>query len=481
MIRAAMLARLANETFDVAIVGGGATGLGCAVDSASRGYRTALIEAADFAEATSSRSTKLVHGGVRYLARGDIHLVREALHERALLLRNAPHIVRSLAFLTPAYRWSEIPYYLTGLKLYDMLAKRGDGFVPSRYVARDEALYRVPWLRAEDLRGAVEYHDGQFDDARLAIALARTAAGRNAALANFAACVGLGECSSPDGLRAVTVADRESRATFELRAKVVVNASGIFSDEVRKLDDPSATPILALSRGTHVVIERDAMWSDEAVLVPKTEDRRVVFAIPWHGRLLVGTTDVPAAQPVLDPQPTEAEVAFLLETIERYADVTVDASRVAASFAGLRPLVARRPSAATARVSREHFVEISRTGMVTIAGGKWTTYRKMAEDAIDAAIESAHLPRARCVTAGLALHDASGELADLVAARPELGRRLHPDFPYTLADAVNGFRNEMARTVDDVLFRRTRIGILDARAAQSCRDEVARIASAERA
>jgi glycerol-3-phosphate dehydrogenase len=474
MNRAAMLARLANETFDVAIVGGGATGLGCAVDAASRGYRTALVEAGDFAAGTSSRSTKLVHGGVRYLARGDVHLVREALHERSLLLHNAPHLVTSIAFLTPAYRWAEIPYYYTGLKLYDLLAGRDDGFARSRFVGQREALDRVRWLRAAGLHGAIEYHDGQFDDARLAIELARTAAAQGAALANYARCTRIAE-------RVLVIRDEESGSTFDLRAKVVVNACGIFADAFRELDDPSATPFLALSRGTHIVIEPQKMWSDDAVLVPRTTDGRVVFAIPWHGRLLVGTTDVPVLEPVADPQPTDAEIAFLLETLGDYTDVAIDASAIAASFAGLRPLVARRPASSTARVSREHFVDVSRDGLVTIAGGKWTTYRKMAQDAIDAAVESAALPPAPCVTVDLPIHNAAGEVASLATARPTLGRRLHPDFPYTLADAVNGVRNEMARTADDVLYRRTRIGMLDAVATQACRAELEELVTAERA
>ncbi|HKE37453.1 MAG TPA: glycerol-3-phosphate dehydrogenase/oxidase, partial [Candidatus Baltobacteraceae bacterium] len=434
---------------------------------------------------TSSRSTKLVHGGVRYLAQGNVHLVREALYERSLLLRNAQHIVKSVAFLTPAYHWHEIPYYLTGLKLYDLLARRDDGFAPSRFVGREEALDRVPWLRAEDLRGTIEYHDGQFDDARLAIALARTAADHGAALANYTTSVTLSlsprqSSGQAPGASSLRVRDEESGETFDVRAKAIVNACGIFADELRRLDDPSAAPFLALSRGTHVAIDPQAMRSNDAVLVPKTIDGRVVFAIPWHGRLLVGTTDVPAAEPVADPQPTDAEIAFLLETLAAYSNLRIDATRVTASWAGLRPLVARRPSSSTARVSREHFVDVSRNGLVTIAGGKWTTYRKMAQDTIDAAIDTAGLSYAACVTERLAVHDAAAEIGDLVAARPELARPLHPDFPYTLADAVNGFRTEMARSANDVLFRRTRIGMLDARAEQACRDEVEQILAAER-
>jgi glycerol-3-phosphate dehydrogenase len=476
MNRSSMLRRLADETFDVLVVGGGATGLGCAVDAASRGLMTALVEGADFASGTSSRSTKLVHGGVRYLAEGDVHLVREALHERTLLLRNAPHLVRSLAFLTPAYRWREIPYYLTGLKVYDMLAGRTDGFGRSRFVSRDDALDRVSWLRAEDLRGAIEYHDGQFDDARLAIALAKTAAAHGAALANYVRCVAL-----RDG-RIATVRNEETGDRFEVRARVVVNACGVFADDLRRLDDPAAAPLLTASRGTHIVLEPREFWSPDAVLVPKTEDGRVIFAIPWHERLLVGTTDVPVDRPQADPQPSDEEIAFLLETLRAYADVPLDASHVSASFAGLRPLVSKRPTSNTARVSREHLVEISPNGLVTIAGGKWTTYRKMAEDTIDAAIEYGALAGTPCVTAELHLDDdPSGQTETLVAERPELAGALHPAFPYTKADAVNGFRNEMARTVEDVLYRRTRIGFLDRQAAQESRATVQALQAAEQA
>jgi len=465
-----MLQRLANEPFDILIVGGGATGLGCAVDAASRGYRTALVEAGDFASATSSRSTKLVHGGVRYLAQGDVPLVREALRERARLLGNAPNLVHGIAFLTPAYRWREIPYYLTGLKLYDMLAGRSDALPRSRFVPQREALDRISWLRAENLRGAIEFHDGQFDDARLAIALARTAADRGAAVANYTRCVTL---SLSKGASSVEVRDKETGAQFDVRARVVVNAAGIFADEIRRLDDPNAGPLLSLSRGTHVVLERGALASRDALLVPKTDDRRVIFAIPWHDRTLIGTTDVAAGEALADPAPTAAEIEYLLATIGRYTDTPIDETRVAATFAGLRPLVERGAAANTAKLSREHLIDVSPNGLVTIAGGKWTTYRKMAEDTIDAAIEAAGLAAAPCETNDLRLHDdTAAEIGALVADHPELARPLHPDFSYTGADAVNGFVNEMARTVDDVLARRTRLAFLDAAAAQAARPAV---------
>ena len=390
--RAAMLARLAGERFDVLIIGGGATGLGCAVDAASRGYRTALVEANDFAAATSSRSTKLVHGGVRYLQEGDVHLVREALHERTHLLRNAPTLVHDRTFLTPAYRWWETPYYFAGLKLYDVLAGRSE-FGHSRYVSRAETLERLPWLRRSGLRGSIEYHDGQFDDARLAIALARTAADYGAALANYSRVVSLNGAGSR--LAGARVRDEESGAAFDVQATVTIDAAGIFADEIRRLDDPAASPILAHSRGTHVLVGRDAMPGVDALLVPKTTDGRVLFAIPWHERMLIGTTDIPVEHAVLDPQPSDEEIAYLLDTVNGYFERPLDAGAITASFAGLRPLV-ERGAASTAKESREHLVETSRSGLVTIAGGKWTTYRKMAQDAVDAAIVSGR-PESRSV------------------------------------------------------------------------------------
>jgi glycerol-3-phosphate dehydrogenase len=472
-----MLARLADEQFDVLVIGGGATGLGCAVDAASRGYRTALLEASDFAAATSSRSTKLVHGGVRYLQEGDVHLVREALHERTHLLRNAPALVRDRAFLTPAYRWWEASYYFTGLKLYDALAGRSE-FGHSRYVSRAETLERLPWLRRDGLRGSIEYHDGQFDDARLAIALARTAAGCGAAIANYSRVLSLAR----DGSRisGASVRDEESGDDFDVRAAVTIDAAGIFADDIRRLDDPAAPPILAFSRGTHVVVGQHAMPCADALLVPKTTDGRVVFAIPWHERVLIGTTDVPVERAILDPQPSNGEIAYLLETVNGYVERPLDAGAITASFAGLRPLV-ERGAASTAKESREHFVETSRSGLVTIAGGKWTTYRKMAQDAVDAAIASGGLKSAPCITATLRLHDdTSDELRAIATQRPELAEPLHAGFSYTLADVVHGYRNEMARTPDDILARRTRLAFLDAGATAASRASVVAIQEAER-
>lgn len=463
--------------FDVVIIGGGATGLGAAVDAASRGYATALIEARDFANATSSRSTKLIHGGVRYLEQGNIALVREALRERSILRANAPHLVSDLGFLVPAYRWYEAPYYGAGLFVYDVIASFGDGFGRSRYVGARAARAIAPGLRAEGLRGAIRYHDGQFDDARLALALARTALGLGAVVVNYARAVAF---EKRDGrITGVRVRDEESGAELTVRARCVLNATGIFSDELRRMDDAAAAPTLRLSRGSHVVARRDVWPSDEALLVPRTDDGRVLFVIPWHGYTLIGTTDLPEAQPSFDPKPSPAEIAYMLEHASRYLQRRLDEADVTAAFCGLRPLIAAG-AARTAQLSREHLIETAHSGLVTIAGGKWTTYRKMAQDAIDAVSVAGGLTPAASRTAALPLFDDRAERAAFAAEHPELQRPLHPQLPYTLADAAYAVQHEMARTVDDVLARRTRATFLNERAAAECRSEVERVVRAVR-
>jgi glycerol-3-phosphate dehydrogenase len=445
MNRDVALRRLSSERFDVLVVGGGATGLGCALDAAARGYRTALIEAHDFAKATSSRSTKLVHGGVRYLQQGNLALVREALHERARLQKNAPQLVRELRFIVPAYRALDLAYYWTGLKLYDALAGtsafRRSGFLRARSAAR-----HLPTLKAEHLKGAVAYSDAQFDDARLAIALAQTAAARGAAIANYVRADRFGPVS-PAG-RTLEATDCETGERFAISAKVIVNATGIFADSVRRMEDAHAPGLLTFSRGSHVVLPAHVLGeSQDALLVPKTPDGRVLFAIPWHGHTLAGTTDVAAANPEIDPRPQHEEIAFILASLNRFLAKPVLEGDVLSSWAGLRPLVNRR-AMGTAQLSREHAIEVSRSGLVTITGGKWTTYRKMAQDAIDAAAARANLKRVPSPTADLPLVQTGAPL----------------ELP--LADRTGYYaREEMARTVEDVLARRTRTLFVDAQAA----------------
>jgi glycerol-3-phosphate dehydrogenase len=514
MNRERSLARLAGQgggrrPWDVLVIGGGATGLGAAVEAAARGYRTALLEGYDFAKGTSSRSTKLAHGGVRYLRQGDISLVIEALRERGLLLRNAPHLVHNLRFVVPSYEWWEGPFYGAGLKVYDLLAGRF-GLGPSHQLSREETLSLLPTVEPAGLRGGVVYHDAQFDDARLAVALARTCDGLGGAAVNGVRVVGLLKAGGPRGLvTGVAARDEETGDTFEVAARAVINATGVFADEVRRLDQPDAEPLLAPSQGVHLVLDRRFLPGDSAVLVPHTDDGRVLFAVPWLERVVVGTTDTPVAAVDLEPRPLPQEVEFLLAHAGRYLTGHPRPQDVLACFAGLRPLVAGAGagggdgSAArlvrdTAALRRDHTLLVSASGLVTITGGKWTTYRRMGEDAIDAAAAVAGLPDRPSVTATLRLHGApaapagavaaayairygadAAELERLVAERPEWGEPLHPRLPYRAGEVVWAARHEMARGVEDVLARRTRALLLDARASAEAAPRAAALMAAE--
>jgi len=511
MNRERSLARLAGELaarrpWDVLVIGGGATGLGAAVDAAARGYRTALLEGYDFAKGTSSRSTKLAHGGVRYLRQGDLSLVIEALRERGLLLRNAPHLVRHLRFVVPSYEWWEGPFYGAGLKVYDLLAGRL-GLGPSRPLSRAETLALLPTVEPAGLRGGVVYHDAQFDDARLAVALARTLDDLGGVPVNALRVVGLLKAPGPHGphglIAGVTARDEESGETFPVPARAVINATGVFADEVRRLDEPGVEPLLAPSQGVHLVLDRRFLPGDSAILVPHTDDGRVLFAVPWLGRVVVGTTDTPVAAAALEPRPLPQEIEFLLGHAGRYLTGHPRASDVLSCFAGLRPLIAPAGGAwagggaggggaagggGTAALRRDHLVQVAASGLVTVTGGKWTTYRRMGEDAVDAAATVAGLPDRPSVTATLRLHgglpgggDAldDPELAALVAERPEWGERLHPRLPYRAADVVRAARHEMARSVEDALARRTRALLLDARASAEAAPRAAALLAAE--
>jgi glycerol-3-phosphate dehydrogenase len=482
-----------DAPFDVLIIGGGATGLGAAVDAAARGFRTALVEAVDFAKATSSRSTKLAHGGVRYLEQGNVGLVREALHERGAMRRNAPHLVDELAFVCPLYQWWEGPYYFAGLKAYDVLAGSAN-FHPSRYLSPRTTLQRMPDLKHSSLRGCILYYDGQFDDARLALALAKTAIDLGATVVNYARATSF--LYSNGRACGAVVLDEEAGRSYEVRAKTVINATGIFVDELRTLDDPQAPPLLSHSRGTHVVFARDVFRGDSALLVPKTDDGRVLFGIPWHSHVMVGTTDIPVHGAELDPVPTLAEVDFIIAQFNKYLEKPVQRKDALAAFAGLRPLVSGG-TAETKKLSREHLVLASKSGVVTVTGGKWTTYRKMAEDTIDEALRVAGIGAVPSRTATLPLHGSPGEGAhpsdagyamygterDMLVAiereGPGLADPLHERLPYTRAEAVFAARSEMARTVDDVLARRTRALFIDNAAAREAAPAVAALMAAE--
>lgn len=489
-----MKAALESERrrWDVVVIGGGATGLGVAVDAAARGYRTLLLEQADFAKGTSSRSTKLVHGGVRYLQQGNVALVLEALRERGLLIRNAPHLVRNLGFVVPNYDWWEGPFYGVGLKVYDMLAGRL-GLGPSRNLSREQTLERLPTLEPQGLRGGVIYYDAQFDDARLAISLARTAAQAGGVLLNYTRVERL---LKTDGfISGVVARDLEDDTEHEIRARVVVNATGVFSDEVRRMDDPSAERLVEPSQGVHIVLEPSFHPGDSAIMVPHTSDKRVLFAVPWHGRVIVGTTDSAVPNVSLEPTAMQHELDYLLEHAARYLSRDPGPDDVLSVWAGLRPLIRSPDARNTAAISRDHSVFTSQSGLVTIGGGKWTTYRKMAQDAVDHAAVVGGLEARPCTTETLALHgfradqEASGPwhlyggdadaLRTLADERPELGDHLHANLPYRFAEVVWAVRHEMARTLEDVLSRRTRALLLDTRAALQAAPAVAALMARE--
>jgi len=481
MDRADMISRLFDddEAWDIVVVGGGATGMGIAVDAASRGYRVALLEQSDFGKGTSSRSTKLVHGGVRYLQQGNISLVMEALKERGILRRNAPHLVHDLAFVVPNYDWWEAPFYGLGMKVYDMLAGRY-GFGRSRILSRDQVLQRIPTAGTEGLRGGVLYYDGQFDDARLLIDLARTAVQQGATLANYTRVTGL-EHNGEGFVSGVRAVDQETGREHALAARCVINATGAFVDELRRMDEPDAPPMIAPSQGIHLVLDGRFLPGETAIMVPRTSDKRVMFAIPWHGHCLIGTTDTPVERAELEPRPLAEEVDFILETARRYLADPPTRSDVLSVFAGIRPLVRAEGAGSTAALSRDHTIHITKSGLLTITGGKWTTYRRMAEDAVDQAATLARLDEKPCVTRQLSIHgyhqeaERYGHLAVYGSAapmvqrlgreRPDLAEPLHEALPITGAQVVHAAREEMARTVDDVLARRTRALPLNAAAA----------------
>ena len=494
--RTALIQHLGNQRiYDIAVIGGGATGLGVALDAAARGYSVVLLESEDFAKGTSSRSTKLVHGGVRYLAQGNVSLVREALHERATVLRNAPHLAHRLAFVMPCYHLWEIPFYGAGLVMYDALAgKRGLG--KTAVLGRAGTLDVLPNVQPEGLKGSVRYWDGQFDDARLALALARTAAQRGAHLINYCNVTGL---LHTDGkVDGVVAQDKETGAQFNIRATCVVNAAGVWVDALRRQDDEHAgreiEDIVAPSQGVHVVVDREFMPSDHALIIPKTSDGRVLFTVPWLGKVIIGTTDTPRHDLSREPDPFREELEFILGESAKYLRRAPTPADVRSIWVGLRPLVKppRNAGNDTKALSREHTVLVSESGMVTVTGGKWTTYRAMAADVLQHCIERDLLPaRSPCTTESLVLVGAQRGLPVTHALSDPPDLRSYGDegeavqsLPGAqnvlgggLTEAMVRFaaRYEYARRVEDVLARRSRLLFLDAALAASLADVVGEI------
>ncbi|MDQ3395983.1 MAG: glycerol-3-phosphate dehydrogenase/oxidase [Bacteroidota bacterium] len=481
-----------DNIWDIIIIGGGATGLGAAVDAASRGYKTLLLEQSDFAKGTSSRSTKLIHGGVRYLQQGDISLVLEALHERGLLKDNAPHLVSNQAFIIPNYDWWGGPFYTIGLKVYDMLAGRM-GLGPSKSLSKEETLALIPTLEPKGLRGGVIYYDGQFDDSRLAINLAKTFIDHGGVAINYIKVGGL--LKSSGLVCGVLAKDIETGKEYSIKTKVVVNATGVFVDEIIRMEDPKAIKMITTSQGVHIVLDKRFLPGNSAIMVPKTDDGRVLFAVPWHGKVLVGTTDTEIPHASLEPRALEEEINFLLKHASRYLSEDPTRKDVLSIFAGLRPLVKPEGVVNTAQISRSHTLMVTISGLVTITGGKWTTYRKMAEETVDKAALVAGLEEVPCKTKTLKIHgwyekidqkdplnyfgSDRGAIKEMILDQPYLGEKLHENYQYLKASILWAVQHEMARSVEDVLARRTRALFLDARASIEVAPEVARIIAHE--
>lgn len=489
MDRQNMLGLMVSHTgeWDICIIGGGATGLGAAIDAASRGYKTILFEQIDFAKGTSSRSTKLVHGGVRYLQQGNIKLVMDALKERGTLKQNAPHLVKNQSFIVPNYKWWEGPYYGVGLKVYDWMSGNL-GLGPSQWLSKEEVLARSPTLDPADLRGGVLYHDGQFDDARLAINMAQTAAEQGACLINY--CGVKGFLKVADKIVGVQVKDQLSGKAYEVKCKAVINATGVFSDAVQHMDNPKKEKTIAPSQGIHIVLDAEFLPGNSAIMIPHTDDGRVLFAVPWHKKIIVGTTDTPVKKINEEPVAQKEELDFIIHHIGRYLTKDPTMKDVRSIYAGLRPLV-KGDSKKTAELSRDHVITIAPSGLINILGGKWTTYRKMSEDVVNIAAINNMLPPKDCITGSLPIHGAQATLdfsndyyyygtdqpaiEALAVKDPSLKEKIHERLPYTKAAIVWAVQEEMCMTVDDALARRTRAILLDAKAAVEASPLVARL------
>ncbi len=481
-----------SKQWDVIVIGGGATGLGIALDAASRGYSTLLLEQSDFAKGTSSRSTKLVHGGVRYLAQGDIRLVYDALRERGLLLQNAPHLVKRQAFVIPCYNWfSKVKYYM-GLTIYDWLS--GDfSFGKSRLLNREEVIKLLPGIKENGLVGGVAYFDGQFDDARLAINLAQTCSEKGGIVLNYFKVTGL--LKENEKINGVVAVDVETNQEYILQAKVVINATGVFVNDILQMDVPECKPLVRPSQGVHLVFPKSLLSGDSALMIPQTTDGRVLFAVPWHDHVLVGTTDTPLDKHSLEPQALRDEINFIISTVRQYMTASIEPKDVLSVFAGLRPLAhPQKDTHSTKEISRDHKLIVSDSGLITITGGKWTTYRKMAEETVDQAIKTGGLFPEPCTTKHIRIHGCTlsssqshlavygtdqEKIEELIKENTLLGRKLIDGLPYMEAEVVWAVKIEMARTVEDVLARRLRILFLNAKAALDVASRVAEIMATE--
>lgn len=487
MIRTEVLKAIEkNPDFDVVIIGGGASGIGIALDSVLRGYRTLLVEKSDFTKGTSSRSTKLVHGGVRYLAQGNVKLVAEALRERGYLRKNAPHLVKNQEFIIPNYRWWEGIFYTIGLTLYDLMAG-GFSFGKSRHLSLSKTKSDLPGIKEKGLKGGVLYHDGQFDDSRLAIDILHAVFDKGGFAINYFEATGI--LKNSDGkVSGITATDQTSSKSFEIQAKVVFNATGVWVDDILKLDHPETGKLVVPSQGVHLILDKKFHPGPYALMIPKTEDGRVLFAVPWIGHVLVGTTDTPLDYALDEPIALNKEVDFILKTAGLYFKHRPKKKDVKSVFAGLRPLAApKNESSKTKEISRSHKILVSESKLITITGGKWTTYRKIAEDAVDIAIQNSLLKNSPCSTKNFRISELSQlpdeylfvygvrskQIHNLIIENPKLGIKFHNDLPYTPAEVIWICRNEMVNKLEDMLSRRLRALFLDAKISQSIAKDVA--------
>lgn len=493
MNRSRMLQQLDEvKVWDIIIIGGGATGLGTAVDAASRGYKTLLVEQFDFAKGTSSRSTKLVHGGVRYLAQGNIKLVRESLKERGLLLKNAPHVCHNLSFVLPCYSlWQKI-YYGIGLKVYNFLSG-ALSLGKTKIITAKNTKTLLPTINSANLKGAVIYQDGQFDDSRLAINLAQTAVDNGGTVINYCAVTGI--IKENKKITGVQFSDMINGKLYEAKCKVLINATGVFADKIMQIDEGMMKKMILPSQGIHLVFDKHFFPGQAALMIPKTSDGRVLFAIPWHDKVIVGTTDTQIDEPTIEPAPLEEEIGFILQHINKYLQVNVQRKNVLSVFVGQRPLVIKNKIRKSSLMPRSHTIIVSNSGLVTITGGKWTSYRKMGEDAVNNAVFSAKLEKRNCITETLKIHGWQNDmdksdalyvygsdtkaLKQLCAENEDWANLLHPTLKNIKAEVIWAVRKEMALTVEDVLARRTRILFLDAQAAMESAATVAKLMAGE--
>ncbi|MGJ8548019.1 glycerol-3-phosphate dehydrogenase/oxidase [Winogradskyella wichelsiae] len=495
MDRKKMINKLRSDstTYDFVIIGGGATGIGIALEASARGYSVALLEKSDFTKSTSSKATKLLHGGVRYLAQGDIGLVREAVIERGLMLKNAPHITKTQSFIIPTHGlWDEI-LYTVGLTFYDLLAGKLS-LGRSKRISKEKTLKRISLINPDKISAGVVYYDGQFDDSRMAINVLQSSVDMGALAVNYCAVEGLTKDVNGK-VTGVKALDEVDGTTFEIKGKQVVNATGVFADDILRMDHPEAEKTIAPSQGVHLMLDKSFLPGDDAITIPKTDDGRVLFLVPWHNRVIVGTTDTPLEKESLEPVALEEEIGFILSTASRYLTKAPQRSDVLSVFAGLRPLAAPKAKGnKTKEISRSHKIYTAESGLLTIVGGKWTTFRKMGEDLVDKAEHNHQWKHIPTKTKHLKIHGYKENInhndplyfygsdeEKVLELSKENGwdASLSDSMGVIKAQVAWSVRHEMALNVEDFLARRVRCQLLNAKESIEMAPEVAKIMAKE--